>query len=633
MAKPKRSKSAGSMFVSAKALDDPRLGLSDDALNNVGRAIRQCIEHWESSFAPMKQRIKENERLYANSPDSTTPAKGSRIAVHIPIIKPRLSQRRSSVSQAVFANEPWFVVHGSNESENAKLVEDAIQFSLENIGFKSTLGQALKIAYRSQAAVLRVGYFHSPEGLPRASTTGEFSGPVIDIIHPMDFVVYPYNSDLDQARCHGHRFDILHSDLVEKMESGDWIESDIPSIQSSISDAQRSNTTYVDMTTVAHSSDAPQKMYDVLYRTNTLSKDKVSRTYRVIMHWETMKVVHIKPYSPPLSWYVPMSVESDPNKIIPDESPVQDLQGLQKLLNRVFGSFLDGSEMSARPPILASTSVLGKKLQGYSPGEIIPMDRAPDARPMPISFNPTAYPDIISLLRQMADSNGRVADTMTGAPSSSRESTATEQNIKMQAFQVAGNDDIENITSALLRIAKLVHYYLGTYYKYWASIYTHLDIHDDAPFKANVTIKLAATSTSNAPVLQLQFAQQLLQIMQEIPELQAIKPQMLITVLENSPLQDKQELIDQLKEMSAIGQNVGIGHLSQMGVQPQDAAMMALEALKQQNGNPTTTDSSIDIPGGNATEGGSPLDHTQVMLGIMAAEALAGGRIETTTNY
>ena len=602
-------------------------GFTTDQLDKLACDIVRYIEIWESDFTAMKNRIEENERLYSNSPSSVIPSKDSPLAVHIPIIKPRVSQRRSSVSQTLFSTEPYFVIAGSNNSHAAKVIEDTLQFFLSNVYFKGAFGAALKMAYKSQMSVVRVGYFHSEHGLDKSSTVGPFSGPVFDIIHPYDFSVYPYNTSFESSRWHGHRFDMMAQDIKFKMDAGEWIKHDIAISYSEMSDAAKSNTSLVSTVSVHEIDDSPQECWDGIVRIPQAKNPSMLGRYRVILHRQSRKILHIKPYDAPITWYVPITIEPDPNKVIPDDSPVQDLQGLQKVINRMVAIFITGSEMTARPPILSSTSQLGKRMKGYSPGEVIPMDRAPDARPLITGFKSENLHQLISLMRQMADSSGRVADTLTGAPSSN-ESTATEQQIKYQAFQVAGNDDIEGVTPALLHIAKLCLYYAKVYFESWSPIYSSLNVEDAHIFEANVTVQLRAHATNHAPATQMQFAQQMLEIMQGVPELQAIKPQLIITLLENSPLHDKQALIDQLKQLANANQTTSPMQMTEMGMTPEQAMMLTL-----QSAIPNAALGGHTIP---ISESENGYDQTQdfdpnaFLMGAMAAEQLGQDRIENT---
>ena len=599
------------------------LSLTEERLNKIADEICYSIDCWEQDFRPMRERIRENERLYYNSQESVTQVENDEISTHIPIVKPRLGQRRASVIQTIFKEAPWFTINAMNQSEEAKKVEGAIQFFLENASFKTHFDKACKIAYRSQAAFMRVSYLHSESGLPESDTTGVYSGPIFDVIHPTDMAIYPYNVTPELAMFHGHRFFVIHSDIIAKMDSGDWIKHDkfLPA-DDEIPDSRQSNTDRKSHNEVFEAKHSPQELWDGLYRTHDLGGDSRAHIFRVIIHRTNRKVLYIRPYDVPLSWYVPIAIESDAGKVIPDDSPSQDLQGIQKLIDRLFSAILTGAEMTASPPVLTANNNLGPRVKRLRPGEMIPVDRVETAKPLEMHFAMGGYGEIMGLLRQFADSAGRVSDTLTGSPSSERDSTATENNIKLQAFQVAGNDDIASLTPSMTRMAKLVYHYLGQFFVYWQKVYDHLGIkeQDRSVFDSNITIKLAAIAVSESPSVQLQFAQQMLQIMSAIPELQALKPQMLATLIRNSPLQDKQNLLDQLEMIADSQRVVTPAELVNMGASPMEASMIAMQHLQAQMGGGQPMEQN-----GNESNTENNLEPGAILAGLLAAQTLEGG--------
>jgi hypothetical protein len=109
------------------------------------------------------------------------------------------------------------------------------------------------------------------------------------------------------------------------------------------------------------------------------------------------------------------------------EVPVaHKMQALQIVFDKLLNSMIDGSEMAATPPIIA-TGAIGDagKLIEYEPNSIVAMQGDVRLMPVPVAFNPGQMPALVGLISDLADAASRVSQAGVGQQFSGSP-TATE---------------------------------------------------------------------------------------------------------------------------------------------------------------------------------------------------------------
>ncbi len=535
--------------------------------------IAEVIRSSERAKGELSKRIRLNEDLYQNK--NVMPEKlpwENAQHFHIPVAGPRLQQRKTNIVGTITSQDPVFRFSILGQSTRSDRMEQCFQFFLDSVGWKEKLDQAVDLAMPTNMPVWRVTFQHHEKGYHGSCHTGEFAGLVFDVIHLDCYARWPANGcDVAQCRLVGHCFEDRRAVVQQRMKLGEYLnDGKVPSKDQSIADS-RDEDGVKDLVTVdeavTEEADENIVLWDVIWR-DDLDGDGVEELYRVILRESTPQIFVIEPYTHPFHNYVEMPLKKEWGKTYAEGSPVQDVQGLQLLLNSLVNEFIWGMQMSTRPPVLTEGWQLDGSLVGYEPGEYRNVRNLGRATPVPVQFNPAGMDFLIQAIKGFADSVTKTSDTLTGAPANSREATATEQNIKFQAFQLGSVDDVTAITPALRRLAMISVCYLKDSFHIWKRVYGDaIPIDSVSELSLPYTIELAGKSASDSPQLQSQQAQMLLQLAASFPQSGIPLNELIKSIVTATSLPNKEDIlrsIEQLEMQQNQFPNVGMEDLMAM---------------------------------------------------------------------
>lgn len=378
---------------------------------------------------------------------------------NFPVVAPKLRQRRSQIFAAATQAEPMFRVKRVGDDKSETAPEVLLEHNLVVTGFRDRfLAPALDLVMPTNLAIAYVTVTHSPNGNPASAHIGPFTGAVANLIHPRNFAVYPEGvPSLEQAKIHGHTYELRKAQIKEMYTKGVFID-DLSSVTSADLPERKSednSSTGRSDTTVPLADDPTLNLFHGFYRCD-LNDDGVEEVYRVTLHLKTKTLLSASLWTFPMSLYAGLFVKEEISKVFTEGSPFKDAQGVQLAFDTLINQFLQNNMMAARPPVLTEGWVPDESTVAYEPGQLIPQTQLGNAMPVPSAVDNSATVPLINLLLGIGDKATNVSDALTGGRSNARESTATEENIKAQAFQISSVDDMVRLSVGLTRIAMIM---------------------------------------------------------------------------------------------------------------------------------------------------------------------------------
>lgn len=542
----------------------PKGAKTEEERAKLAQKVSDAIDAGLRQKGGLRERTALNSKLVQNRnvrPDKL-PWKDAQ-HFHIPLIGPKLNQRKANIVATVTMQDPVFRFSSIGDRRRIDAIERTVQFFLDISGWKERFDRALQIAMEANTAIWRVTFQNHPGGWHGASHTGPYAGLVFDVIHPDNFVVYPAGEGgIPSSRVCGHCFDMRRGEARQRIKTGEWLEAKLSGSDSATVDSFSAERTSEDLQgsndASVDDSDDNLVFWDVIWR-DDLDGDGIEKLYRIILRQTAPEIVYIEPYQLDLHWYVDMSIKYEPGRFWAEGSPAQDGQGLQLLMNALVNEYIWATQMMSRPAILTEGWQLDESMVGYEPGEYRNVRSVGKAMPVPSAFNPAGYEGLIQLVKMAADSVTKTSDAVTGAPAVSRESTATEQNIKFQAFQIGSSDDISAITPALRRLVVLSLTLLKRFFDTWYEVYGGaVPVQSVDELEQAFTVELAGKSPADSPQLQSEQAQMLLQLAVQAPQMGIPIVDLVKSIVGATSLPNKDDILRAIDEAAMAAQGVPV---------------------------------------------------------------------------
>lgn len=402
--------------------------------------------------------IQENYYKGIEVPAEKTPWPGA-ADYNFPVVAPKLRQRRSQIFAAASQSEPMFRVKRVGNEKATTAAEVLLEHNLIVSNFRERfLAPALDLVMPTNLAIAYVTVSHLPNGNPASAHIGPFAGVVADLVHPRNFAVYPEAAkSLEQSKLHGHTYELRKAQIVELYTKGVFITNledvtspDLPARTSE--DASATGTSKP--STLSHD-DPTLQIFHGFYRCD-LDKDGIEEAYRVNIHVKSQTLLSCSKWTEAMSLYAVLFVKEEIGRVFTEGSPFKDAQGVQLSFDALLNQFLQNNAMAARPAVLTEGWTPDESAAAYEPGQVMPQTQLGAAMPIPSSVDNSATVPLMNLMQSIADKATNVSDALTGGRANSRESTATEENIKAQAFQISSVDDMVRLSVGLNRIAQIM---------------------------------------------------------------------------------------------------------------------------------------------------------------------------------
>jgi hypothetical protein len=540
--------------------------------DTLGMRLQMAASNSDLQKGDLLERIKRNEAFYENK--NLAPAKLPWLGAqffHIGMTYPRIQKRKSAFVNTVCSQERVFRMLDLGRQDRVEAVEQTLDWHLSLTNFKYRLDEMAQIAYVTNGAHWRVTFQHHPEGYEGSTITGPFAGIVLDPIHPEYMDIWPAGGNgIAGARYVGHKWEELQSDVQARQESGEWF-NDNKVLGGDKRLRDRPEDLQNPQAQGGAIEDANVVLRDGIWRED-LDGDGIAERYHVIWHEPSAYILEIEEYKIPFAHYVAMNLKRETGLHWTEGSVAQDMQGLQVLMNSLMNLFVWGVQMSTMPPVLTEGGTSGDSLKGYRPGTLQNVRNVKATQPLQINFQAAQmFPMILNIIKDFADSVSNVSGALTGSPSTPTEQTATAENIKYQGFQLSGSDDVNAMQQGLTQVARISLWLLAENFDVWYQMYKdQVSVESADELRRNLIIELASTDPQDAPQLQIQQAQLLLQLATTFPQAQLPIVEILRTIVNATNLKDKGDIlraIDQnaaaLQQLQAQYAEQGIGQNGQ----------------------------------------------------------------------
>lgn len=561
-------------------------------IEKIGQNVLLDVQQSKVNTTDLKATRDQNLALYrgVNLDPAPKDKNNKRPRYSVPVMKPRINQRAANFAANLCQPDPIFTIYGLDSQTKINAQETLLAFALNNIKIEAKVRTAGKKAMLRHSSIIRVGNFNFPEGFEGAAHSGAFCGPVWDIMDPDDFVAWPnIRGSLEQTVTHGHRFELADFVIRQKITKNEYLPDRLAGTftgglepkpvvvgekQDGISGAQSSKTTHI---------------WDVLHRHILNERTGEEIWLRVVVDC-LGRVLRISEWNHPHSWYVVMQDDDEAKGIWSETGVASDCAGWQNVLNAIVNEIVFNGMRQSRAPVLYEKGMMAGDMDGYGDEQFIEVKSLEKVMPMPVQNAIQELMMIVNMCMNFADSASHSSSTITGGGNTGPESTATEEQIKYQGFQLATSDDVAMFGEALIKAARLSLYWIAYYWDEWSRCYAseiQAQQIDLAQLKAKSVITLNGQAPSQLPQQQVQTAQTVLMLLSQViadkPEFEGIKVKLMKTIIENMPLKGKEELMPLLEDMEKEADEAMAMQqmMAQLQAQLPPGAMQALMASGQ----------------------------------------------------
>lgn len=436
--------------------------LKPDLSSETGRKefaqyLVRCIEAGERQRGSLPDRWERLEKMAKAIPtDEGSLYDETSVPRTFPLLAPKVDQLVAAVCGPVLSSRPYFSAIGYGDSKKGtKAGQDTVQFILERAQFDRAFRRAVRRSATSEPSIYYC-YFGD-------------EGPCLEVIHPREFVLYPaYVGGIEKAQVCGDRYFARLGDLL----SGGFF----PEVSS-----LRSGDSTEESEAFGHTATARDEAVECWRLIVKISQDdqdksgdgywicRVARKKAILLSAEPYGATatsaagkkSYKPYSRP-GYFEGMLQEAEEREFLREVPVAHKMQALQLVFDKLLNSMIDGSEMSATPPIIA-TGAIGDagKLIEYEPNSIIAMQGDVRLMPVPVAFNPGQMPALVSLVSDLADAASRVSQAgvgqqFTGSPTATEVSGVLQgQRMGLDEYRSNACQGPAKLCEFLLELARL----------------------------------------------------------------------------------------------------------------------------------------------------------------------------------
>lgn len=542
-------------------------------IEDLAHYIYQCYTAGVEIRRPILKRIEANEALTHNRPVRTLTKRAWKGAPshHIPVVGPRIQQRAAALVQTITGPDKMYFMRHLGSEQNANDVEDDLQFMLDGAAYDEALVDIITTALTANQCTVLVTFEDDPQGVSYSSMIGPYAGLKFEVIHPENFVVYPAaHPDLARSALTGHEFEMRPAEIESKQLDEMWFDEDIiASVDSLRTRRERPSLQQDDSS--GPTKDKPVTLLECLVK-HKVSDEEPERTYRVKMDPRSLAIFRIEPYEYPYSHYVTFRFYKDLNAYWCEDSPANDGQALNLLINDLMHTILVGLMFQSRQALLAKGVQKDDSLKELSPGSVIPVASLGESATISGSMPLSGFDFIISSLMTLSDAALKVPDTITGQQVNKNE-TATAQDIKFSGFQLMGSMDVKSIIPALRQVAMIS---LVLMYDNWDQIKKTygpaLKVEDPTQLIVPGTrISIAGQEPAASPKLQQEQIMSAMQLLAQVPELHALILPLTKSYINQSSMEGKEDMVaamTQIENVLKMSPEELTAKAAEMGINP-----------------------------------------------------------------
>jgi hypothetical protein len=418
--------------------------------------LQQWVDNDRTVKGEIPKRWEANEMQYRNQPDEENGLQVSDESPiwHLNLTQPRVDSLVSKVCNPMTARRPYFTAMGyAKDKERLQVCQDSVHFCLEKARFPKKFRDATRIACMAAPCYYRVWFDASAKNFlameSQLDDVGPFGfvGPTIDVIHPNDMVIYPVGLGLKRAVFVGRRFLMRQKEIHEFQKVGRFMDdvTEFPEAFEQEWESGRMQSWSLTTEEVATANYMNIKeteqnvaIYEGIAKLD-LNGDGHEERYIVTFCYDDPCLLDIQPYEySRIEYFEHYLKPGGYGETYHANPPAQDLQALQNAFNDLWNILLEGSKISALPPVLVEGGVEGKMVK-YKAGCVINVPAQVNYTVLNNGFNPQEMPVLMAMLERIADSALRVSQPSLGQKTSG-DTTATEV-AAMQGGQEEGSNE------------------------------------------------------------------------------------------------------------------------------------------------------------------------------------------------
>ena len=417
--------------------------------------LQQWVDNSNTIKGQLPERWKKNEEQYRNQPDCDGWQASEESPVwHLNLTQPRIDALVSKVCNPMVAHRPYFTAMGyARDKDRLQVCQDMVQFCLEKARFTKKFRDATRICCMAAPSYYRVWFDASAQDfLANESQLDDvapfgFVGPTIDVIHPNDMVIYPVGLGLKRAVFVGHRFLMRQKEIREFQRVGMFLD-DVTTFPETYNQEWESGrdqewsltSEEVGMPDYLEPEEAEQnvQVYQGVAKLD-LNGDGHEERYLLTFCYDDPCLLDVQEYKySRVEYFEHYLKPGGYGETYHSNPPAQDLQALQNAFSDLFNVLLEGTKLSAQPPVLVSGGTEGKVVK-YEAGSVIHVPSGFEYTILNNGFNPQELPGVMAMIERIADAALRVSQPSLGAKTSG-DTTATEV-AAMQGGQEEGANE------------------------------------------------------------------------------------------------------------------------------------------------------------------------------------------------
>jgi len=431
-------------------------------INASESAVRDYTQQWEEGFAIAANRFPGQKML---------PFKDA-VYREVPLAGVKLDQRRVSLVSAIIGSDkPVFRFVNKNEPDAAERVTAVVQYILQLSDFRTLLDRLVYILLATNVGVIRTTFQQGPSATHSSTHIGPFSAPVLEIIEPRNFVLSQETSGgIHSAAVVGHRFDMRRSLAKAYQKTGAFLPYNALVMESQTTIQQNEDRNGPRNSAVQEMETETTTLYDLYVRYDA-DGDGLEETYRVITTKDTGGCpLLVTELNSPFPNYTVANIKYEPGRLFPQGAPAKDAIDIQLSMSDMINWMIWSANINAVPPFIARGMNKSEKFLNHRPGQVSVVNNVTDLLKVPASMQLNDFANVLGLLRNMMDMVMKTPENITGG-SAVRGTTATEAEIKLRGFQLAGLDDVNQIAPALRDVGRQVFLSLKEYMPNFLSIH------------------------------------------------------------------------------------------------------------------------------------------------------------------
>jgi len=472
--------------------------LSREQCEKLQTDICREIDASEAAKGTLPQRWQVNEDIYHVAPGVTNlNLIDGMEAYNIPLWRPKADRIKGSCKATLTGTYPYVqAISGEPQGSNVAAVERGLMNILEQSQIDKKISKAIIDALNMNLGIYRV----------RPIPVGGGMKVAIDHVHPRNMCCYPSHfGTFDEAKTIGHRFWKLMYRVKGQMEADEYYKQPDLTGGDDPRATENSNWSTLDRTrsdTIIKQEDSYVELWEVIHECD-LEGNGEYKKYLCVVAKRQRLLLSCQEYPYPTIWYVDWRTQSDGDRIWPNDSVAQTVQGPQKAYSDIHTTKIQGSYQACFPPVVMSGGTPMGKAKRYGPAQIWETTEDVRVTVIPITFNPGSLDAESEEMKECVDSLTGINRLGTGEnlPASTK---ATAIDALMSSMAEAKDNYTDELSPSLEKTFALVYMFVVLHFAEFKEFYgNRLPIESPEELPEDIRFEATGKSTASSPQQQL----------------------------------------------------------------------------------------------------------------------------------